>query len=156
VTSRLPALLIAFLAIPGLLVRQGTLVVHEHDGGSDPHHHSPLVGYVDHAHPHDHDARESDPARDDESSDEDGAPDDGDRHGHYQAVHAAAVRRTALGDDAGARQVGVAFSRVALPYEEPGRETFGPAPSPGDRRGHPPSRTGRTIDRLVQGIGLLI
>jgi hypothetical protein len=158
---RVHPLVIALFAIPGLIGRQGTLVEHEHAGGAESHEHAALAGYVAHSHPHPHPhphdgTQGTEPATDEESSEEDRLPEDGDRHGHFQSAHAAAARRMIPGDDPGARLAAVALTPLTLATEQPARRAFDPQPSPGDPNGHPPSRTGRTIDRLVQGIGLLI
>ena len=148
-------LLIALLAISGMLVRPTIPLMHEHDGGSDPHHHVALVGHVGHDHPDD-DAAAGDPTTEDESSDEGGVPHNENRHGHFESAQAAAVRRMVLATDGADTLAGAVFSRVVLAYEQPGHEVFGQRPSPGDGRGFPQRQSGRTIDRLIQGIGLLI
>ena len=151
---RIQIVLVVLLTIPGLIARHGSLVEHEHDGGADAHDHHALAGHVHHSHPHGGEASDDD-ATSDESPDEDGAPDDGDRHGHYPSAQVDAIRRPTLDDDVAARH-SLSLAGATSVFLEPDRRSFGPAPSPGDRRGHPPSLKGRTTHRLIQGIGLLL
>ena len=151
-------LLMALTALPGLLVRPGVWVVHEHDGGSDPHndHGSALIGHVDHTHPHEHDVTESESAAGEDPSDENGDPEDGDRHGHFPGAHPVTASRANIGGQGGAERVPGRDLPRAQAFERPERTEFDLSPAPGDSRGFPPSRTGRAVDRLVQGLGLLI
>ena len=155
--------MIAFLAVIGLLTRPLSSVMHEHDGGSDPHQHVTLLGCVGHphAHPHPHGggASTDEPATEHRASDENGRPEDGDRHSHVQDAWAAAVRRTIVGDDGGARAMelmDLALRRAASEFQQPCHEAMRGSLCPGEGRDRPQPRTGRTIDRLIQGIGLLI
>jgi len=172
--------LAVLFATVGMLARHAVLIEHEHAGGTDPHDHTSLTGYVRHCHAHDHDDHEdhddhadhddhddcddrnaSDPhdATSEGPSNDGGAPhdrdDDGDRHGHYVSVRAEAVRRLTIHDEDGALRVvsQLVDACAAIAFEPPAVE---PPPSPEAASGHPPSRSGRAAARLVQGIGLRI
>ncbi len=161
-TLRLP-LILALIALPGLVGRQGAGVVHAHEGGTDPHHHDPFVDAfvecVHHVHPHDGD-EQGDPVRAGEPGDPvEGpeapeTPDDGERHGHFRDGHTGVLRRTLLADDGAGRRPATALDRAAEPFDRPGEASAGVAREFGDLRGHPPARSGTVIARLVQGIGL--
>lgn len=166
VRHRLPSLVIALLALPGLLVRQASLVVHAHEGGAEEHRHActALRGYIEHGHDHGprHDDGHHHPhgpvgdlPHDGGQPLENDHPDDSDQHGHTVDRTAPAVRRSLLVDDSGPRLQApapaplLAFGRLL----EPARSF---APPPGAADGCPAAHAPRVAARLVQGIGLLI
>jgi hypothetical protein len=164
VPQPLLSLVIALLALPGLLGRQASVVVHAHQGGADAHHHAStgLDRYIerghDHGHRHDgghhhsHGPASGGPHEDGQPLGND-HPDDRDQHGHTVDRTAPAIRRSLLVDDSGPR-LPVPSLELMRPHEQP--HEFVLDSECGERRGHPPARVQRVAARLVQGLGLLI
>jgi len=164
VPPRLPSLLIALLALPGLLGRQAFILVHTHEGGADAHHHAciGLCGYIEHGHGHDHDdgphhpdGSVSDAPHDGGQPVENDPADDNDQHGHIADRTTHAVRRSLLVDDSGPRLHPPTLAPL-LAYGRLLELTLSFEPSPREPDGHPTAHAPRVAARLVQGIGLLI
>lgn len=164
VPQRLPSLLIALLALPGLLGRQAFIVVHAHEGGADSHHHActGLCGYIGHGHDHGHDDGPHHPRgpvgngpHDDGQPIENDHPDDSDQHGHTVCRTAPAVRRSLLVDDSGPRLHAPTLAPL-LAYGRLLEPALSFEPSPREPDGHATAHAPRVAARLVQGIGLLI
>jgi hypothetical protein len=166
VPYRLLSLLIAVLALPGLLARQASVLVHAHVDGDDAHNHAGMAvrGYIEHGHDHGHrhdvgHHHSHGPAgklpQEDGQPVENDHPDDSDRHGHNVDRTEPAVRRSLLVDDSGPRLPSPTLA--PLPTFARGLEPgIPPELPPGEPDGHPTAHPPRVAARLVQGIGLRI
>ena len=168
VARRILSLALALLAAFGLLGQRALVVADVHGGGDEAHHHGPtLATFVHHglAHRlegHSHATRHSHAFHDDLSptADDDGRDDDGDdddHHEHVRTTRDAAMHRAG---DTSHGLTAAPDAHVSTPVwlstRVPATTADARPGSSNDASGHPPSNGRSTIERLVQGLGLLI
>lgn len=164
VARRILSLSLVLLAGIGLVGPRAHVITHSHEGGNDTHHHGPrLSTFGHHGHSHalghsSHSHHDSGEPNDESVPPGDGHDDGDDRHQHVGAAPDATYRRAGETSPAA---IAVLAARVStpcwmIPVAPRASPSVPPPRRPNDARGRPTSNGRSTIERLLQGIGLLI